>query len=83
MCADWAGSGIQVNAIAPGYFVTELTQPLRDDEQFDAWITRRTPAGRWGQVNELAGTAVFLASAASDFVNGQIIDVDGVVLAVL
>ena len=83
MCADWARHGLQVNAIGPGYFETELNRPLREDPEFDAWLRRRTPAGRWGRVEELAGTAVFLASAASDFVNGQVIYVDGGVLSVL
>ena len=83
MCADWARHGLQVNAIGPGYFEPELNRPLREDPEFDAWLRRRTPAGRWGRVEELAGTAVFLASAASDFVNGQVIYVDGGVLSVL
>ncbi len=83
MCADWARHGLQVNAIGPGYFETELNRPLRDDPVFDAWLRGRTPAGRWGRVEELSGAAVFLASAASDFVNGQVIYVDGGVLSVL
>jgi gluconate 5-dehydrogenase len=83
MCADWARYGIQVNSIGPGYFVTPLTQPLRDDEAFDAWLRARTPAARWGQVEELVGAAVFLASSASDFVNGQVIYVDGGIVAVI
>lgn len=77
MCADWARHGLQVNGLGPGYFATELTQALVDDAEFSDWLCKRTPAGRWGQVDELAGTAVFLASAASDFVNGQVIYVDG------
>jgi gluconate 5-dehydrogenase len=77
MCADWARHGLQINGLAPGYFATELTKTLVDDAAFTAWLSARTPAGRWGRVEELAGTAVFLASAASDFVNGQIIYVDG------
>ena len=83
MCADWARHGIQVNAIGPGYFATPLNQALIDDPVFDDWLRRRTPAGRWGKVEELQGAAIFLASAASDFVNGQVIYVDGGVLAVL
>jgi gluconate 5-dehydrogenase len=83
MCADLAGSGIQVNAIGPGYIATELTRPLVEDEQFNAWIERRTPAGRWGAVEDLVGALVFFASAASDFVNGQILYVDGGMLSVL
>ena len=77
MCADWARYGLQVNGIGPGYFETELTQALVEDAAFSAWLCNRTPAGRWGQVDELAGVAIFLASAASDFVNGQVIYVDG------
>ena len=83
MCADWASRGIQVNAIGPGYFATELTEALRNDPEFDSWLRDRTPARRWGDVTELVGAAVFLASKASDFVNGQTIYVDGGVLAVL
>ena len=83
MCADWASMGVQINAIGPGYFHTELTQPLVDDPVFDSWIKQRTPAGRWGTTEELVGSAVFLASRASDFVNGQIIYVDGGLLAVV
>lgn len=77
MCADWAPHGLQVNGIGPGYFATELTQSLVDNAEFTAWLCKRTPAGRWGKVEELMGAAVFLASAASDFVNGQILYVDG------
>ena len=83
MCADWARYGICVNGIGPGYFATEMTRPLREDPEFDAWVKRRTPAGRWGAVEELVGPAVFLASPASDFVNGQIVYVDGGMLAVI
>ncbi|HKS11540.1 MAG TPA: SDR family oxidoreductase [Pseudomonas sp.] len=77
MCADWACHGLQVNALAPGYFQTELTQPLVDDPAFSEWLVRRTPAGRWGKVEELCGAAVFLASPASSFINGQTLFVDG------
>jgi len=83
MAADWAAHNIQVNGIGPGYFVTEMTRPLADDPEFDAWVKARTPAGRWGDPTELIGAAVFLASQASDFVNGQIIYVDGGMLASL
>jgi gluconate 5-dehydrogenase len=83
MCTDWARHGIQVNAIGPGYFVTPLNQALVDDPAFDAWLKTRTPAGRWGRVEELQGAAIFLASGASDFVNGQVLYVDGGVLATL
>jgi len=83
MCADWAKYGLQINAIGPGYFETELNRKLIEDPQFDNWLRARTPAGRWGRVEELCGAAIFLASSASDFVNGQVIYVDGGVLAVL
>jgi gluconate 5-dehydrogenase len=83
MCADLGPSGIQVNAIAPGYFSTELTSALVADPEFNAWVERRTPAGRWGRVQDLVGAAVFLASHASDYVNGQVIYVDGGMTAVV
>lgn len=77
MCADWARHNIQCNAIAPGYFSTELTAPLRADPAFNGWLTARTPAGRWGELPELMGAAVFLASDASSYVNGHLLYVDG------
>ncbi|MEQ1737698.1 MAG: SDR family oxidoreductase, partial [Rhodoglobus sp.] len=83
MCADLAGSGIQVNALAPGYFATDLTKALVDDVEFSTWLAKRTPAGRWGETHELVGTLLYLSSAASDFVNGQIIYVDGGMTAVV
>ena len=83
MCADWAKSGLQINAIAPGYFATPLNQVLWEDPEFDAWLCKRTPAGRWGQLPDLHGVAVFLASSASDFVNGQTLYVDGGITAVI
>jgi gluconate 5-dehydrogenase len=83
MCADWARHGIQANGIGPGYFRTEINTVLQDDPAFDAWLRARVPAGRWGEPSELEGAVVFLASAASDFVNGQILYVDGGMLAVL
>jgi gluconate 5-dehydrogenase len=83
MCADWARHGIQANGIGPGYFATEINTVLQEDPEFDAWLRRRVPAGRWGDPSELGGAVVFLASAASDFVNGQILYVDGGLLAVL
>jgi gluconate 5-dehydrogenase len=83
MAVDWARYNIQVNAIGPGYFITDLTRPLADNPEFDAWIKKRTPAGRWGDPAELVGAAVFLASDASAFVNGQVIYVDGGILASL
>ena len=83
MCTDWARHGLQINAIGPGYFATPLNQALIDDPEFDAWLKNRTPARRWGRVEELVGACIFLASAASDFVNGQTLYVDGGVLATL
>ncbi len=83
LCADLAGKGIQVNALAPGYFATELTSALVADDVFSAWVKGRTPAGRWGEVDDLVGTCVYLASRASDFVNGQVIYVDGGMSAVV
>lgn len=77
MAAEWSAKKVQVNAIAPGYFVTELNRPLKDDPKFDSWVCGRTPSARWGAPEELGGTAVFLASAASDYVCGQVILVDG------
>lgn len=83
MAAEWAAHGIQANAIGPGYMATEMNTALLDNPVFDAWVKGRTPARRWGRPDELAGTAVYLASAASEYVNGQIIYVDGGMLAVL
>jgi gluconate 5-dehydrogenase len=83
MCADWAKHGIQVNAIGPGYFKTPLNQALVDNPEFSSWLEKRTPAGRWGTVDELIGAAVFLASGASSFVNGHILYVDGGITSVL
>jgi gluconate 5-dehydrogenase len=77
MCADWAKYGLQINAIAPGYFRTPLNKALTDDPEFCAWLEKRTPAGRWGEVSELAGAAIFLASDASSFVNGHTLYIDG------
>ncbi|WP_313530434.1 SDR family oxidoreductase [Shinella sp.] len=77
MCADWAKHGLQINAIAPGYFRTPLNQALVDDPDFSAWLEKRTPASRWGNVEELIGAAVFLSSDASSFVNGHTLYVDG------
>ena len=83
MTAEWAAHGIQANAIGPGYMLTEMNTALVEDKAFNDWVVARTPARRWGKPDELVGTAVFLASAASDYVNGQIIYVDGGMLAVL
>lgn len=83
MCADWAKHGIQVNAIGPGYFKTPLNQALVDNPEFSSWLEKRTPAGRWGNTDELIGAAIFLASPASSFVNGHILYVDGGITSVL
>ncbi len=83
MAVEWARHNIQINGIGPGYFITEMTKPLAEDQEFDSWLKNRTPAGRWGDPEELIGAAVFLASAASNFINGQIIYVDGGILASL
>lgn len=83
LCAEWAASGIQVNGIGPGYFATELTSALVADRDFDAWLRGRIPAARWGDPDELVGAAVFLASPASSYVNGQIVYVDGGLLAAI
>jgi gluconate 5-dehydrogenase len=83
MAAEWAKHNIQANAIGPGYIVTEMTEPLVNDAKFDAWVKSRTPSGRWGRPEDLIGVTLFLASAASDYVNGQIVYVDGGLLAVI
>ena len=77
MCVELARHNIQVNGIAPGYFKTEMTKALVEDEAFTAWLCKRTPAARWGDPQELIGAAVFLSSKASDFVNGHLLFVDG------
>jgi gluconate 5-dehydrogenase len=77
MATDWAKHGLNCNAIAPGYFITPLNQALLDDPTFCAWLEKRTPAGRWGRVEELVGACIFLASDASSFVNGHVLYVDG------
>lgn len=83
MAIDWGPLGINVNGLGPGYFKTELTEKLVNDEAFTAWLVGRTPSRRWGDVKELGGAAVFLASEASGFVNGHILYVDGGVTATL
>ena len=83
MATDWAQYGINCNAIAPGYFDTPLNAALVADDEFSAWLAKRTPAGRWGEVQELVGAAVFLSSAASTFVNGHTLYVDGGITASL
>jgi gluconate 5-dehydrogenase len=83
MAAEWGASGIQANTIGPGYMITDMNEALISNPQFDAWVKGRVPQKRWGKPEELVGTAVFLASAASDYVNGQIIYVDGGMISVL
>ena len=83
MAVEWGGRGIQANGLAPGYMRTDMTGVLTVDPVWDRYICNRTPAGRWGEPKELIGAAVFLASPASDFVNGQILTVDGGLLAAL
>lgn len=83
MTVEWAKHNIQINGIGPGYFITEMTGQLAVDDDFNSWLMKRTPAGRWGKPQELVGTVVYLASEASNFVNGQIIYVDGGLLAAI
>jgi len=83
MCADWARHGLQINAIGPGYFATPLNKALVEDPAFDEWLRKRTPAGRWGKLEDLHGAVVFLASSAADFVNGHTLYVDGGILSVI
>ncbi len=83
MATDWAKYGLNCNAIAPGYFDTPLNAALVADPEFSAWLEKRTPAGRWGNVEELVGAAIFLASPASSFVNGHTLYVDGGITASL
>jgi gluconate 5-dehydrogenase len=77
LAVDWAPHGIRVNAIGPGYIRTPMTDPLRADADFDAWVHARTPLGRWGEPEDVAGAAVFLASNAAGFITGQTLYVDG------
>ena len=81
MATEWAKHNIQVNAIGPGYFKTEMTKALWENQEFDTWLCNRTPAHRWGNPEELIGTLIYLSSAASSFLNGQIIYVDGGITA--
>jgi gluconate 5-dehydrogenase len=83
MATEWGRHGLQVNALSPGYFRTELNAALQADAAFTGWLEARTPAGRWGTVDELAGAAIFLASDASSFVNGHVLLVDGGITASL
>lgn len=83
MAAEWTPHGIQANAIGPGYMLTDMNEALTSNPTFDAWVKGRTPAGRWGRPDELVGTAIYLASRASDYVSGQLIFVDGGLVSVL
>jgi gluconate 5-dehydrogenase len=83
MTAEWADKGIQVNAIGPGYMATEMNTALIENKDFNDWVCKRTPSGRWGQPEEMAGTAIYLASDASNYINGQLIYVDGGMISVL
>ena len=83
MATDWGKYNIQCNGIGPGYYLSEMTQPLADDPKFDSWLKARTPMGRWGDQTELIGAVIFLASAASSFVNGHMLYVDGGILATI
>lgn len=81
MAVEWAQHNIQVNGIGPGYFKTDMTKPLYENPEFNNWVCKRAPAGRWGETDELIGALVFLSSRASDYVNGQMIYVDGGLLS--
>lgn len=83
MATDWGKHGLRINALAPGYFKTELNKALVEDEKFSAWLSTRTPMARWGDVEELVGAAIFLSSSASSFVNGHVLYVDGGITACL
>ncbi len=83
MAAEWAEKGIQANAIGPGYMITDMNEALLANPEFDSWVKARTPARRWGRPEELAGTVIYFASAASDYVNGQIVYADGGMISVL
>jgi gluconate 5-dehydrogenase len=83
MAVEWAASGIQANAIGPGYMLTDMNQALMSNQDFNNWLMSRVPAKRWGNPDELVGAAIFLASSASNYVNGQTIYVDGGMLAAM
>ncbi|MGB3687733.1 MAG: SDR family oxidoreductase [Jannaschia helgolandensis] len=83
MATDWAKHGLQCNGLAPGYFDTPLNKALVEDPKFTEWLSNRTPAGRWGKVEELVGACIFLSSEASSFVNGTVVYVDGGITASL
>jgi len=81
MASDWAKYNIQVNGIGPGYFKTDMTKPLYENQEFDSWLCSRTPSNRWGETEELLGALIFLSSSASSYVNGQMVYVDGGLLS--
>ncbi|MBV1706075.1 MAG: SDR family oxidoreductase [Hyphomicrobiales bacterium] len=83
MAVEWASKGLQVNGIGPGYMLTDMNQALMDNAEFNSWLMSRVPAKRWGKPEELAGAAVFLASSAADYINGQMIYIDGGMLAAM
>lgn len=83
MATEWAGHNIQVNGIGPGYYKTDMTKALYENKEFNTWLCKRTPAGRWGDPEELVGPLLFLSSEASSFVNGQLIFVDGGITAAI
>ena len=83
MAVEWAKDNVQVNAIGPGFLMTEMNRVLAEDEEFNEWVCGRTPAGRWGAPEEVAGAAVFLASEASNYITGQVIYVDGGFLSIM
>lgn len=83
MCAEWAEYNIQVNGLAPGFFLTDLTRSLRENPEFNTYVESRTPAKRWGDPRELTGALLLLSSSAGDFINGQLIVVDGGILATM
>ena len=81
MATEWGKYNIQVNGLGPGYIITDITKPLVEDKNFNSWLCSRTPAGRWGSPSDLVGGAIFLASRASDYVNGHILYIDGGMLS--
>lgn len=83
MAVDWARHNIQVNGLGPGYFATDMTAPLKANPEFDNWLRARVPAGRWGDLKDLQGAAIFLSAPASDFMTGQMLYIDGGLTAVL
>jgi gluconate 5-dehydrogenase len=83
MSVEWAGQWLNCNGIAPGFFATDMNRALVEDDRFDSWLRERTPAGRWGNADELIGGAIYLAAPASNFVNGHVLAIDGGFLAAM